>query len=92
MRYIHFFGDAGYCGTDYHCFDVFPDSTSNEVLDALSADMCYDNADSYEYLYTDWGDFESEEDRETYYSNTNSFWKEVSQEEYDKLKEEYGHA
>lgn len=33
MRYIHFFGDSGYSGTDYHEFMSFEDDIADIFLD-----------------------------------------------------------
>lgn len=91
MRHIHFYGDAGYYGTDYHIFDVFPAETPDEFLEATAADYARDNADGYEYLDTGWdNDFEDEDAREAYYENVTGYWEEVTPQEYEKLMEEYG--
>lgn len=94
MRYIHFFGDNGYCGTDYHHFEAFPDSASDNFLNGVSDDMAHDNAESYSYLATGWdGSFESEEEEEQYYQDAlaNCVWEELSKEQWDELKEMYGY-
>lgn len=91
MRYIHFFGDAGFCGTDYHYFKKFTDDTSNNVLDEISENYRQDNAESFEYLATGWdGDFEDEQERESYYEGANGAWEELpTKDEYEKMREDY---
>lgn len=91
-RYIHFYGSAGYFGTDYHNFDAFPEDTSDAFLDGVSSDMAYDCAESYSYLATGWDDdFKSEEDREQYFKDAMDYcgWTELSKEEWEDLKEDY---
>lgn len=88
MRYIHFWGSNGYCGTDYHELREFDDNISDEEIAEISADMAYDCAESYSYLATGWDDdFESEE----YFENAVGYcgWTEVSAEEYEELMEDY---
>lgn len=90
MRYIHFWGDAGICGTDYHYFMEFPDDTSDEAIDDISEDFRYDNAESFEYLALGWGnDFQDENERDDYYDNADGSWEELTKEDYDKIKEDY---
>lgn len=91
MRYIHFYGDAGYCGTDYHYFEEYPDDTEDSELDATSEQSCYENAESFEYLATGWdGDFEDEAERQAYYDGACGYWEELSKEEWEAKKEDYG--
>lgn len=90
MRYIHFFGNTGYCGTDYHYFNEYTDDFPDAILNQISEDYRIDNASSYEYLATGWDDdFEDDEEEEAYYAEAEGYWEEVSKEEYEKLKEEY---
>lgn len=91
MRYIHFYGSAGYCGTDYDDFQVFDSNIGDSELNQISEDMAYDCAQSYSYLHTGWEeDFENEEDEEQYYENAMSYcgWEELSKKEWEKKKEE----
>lgn len=91
MRYIHFYGDAGYCGTDYHIFDTYPDDTSDTQIENDSDDHRRNNASGFEYLETGWdGEFEDEEAYEAYYENATGYWDELSEKEYEQLKEDYG--
>jgi len=92
MKYIHFFGNAGFCGTDYHEFMEFEDDTPDDVIGDLSDGFAHDNAESYEYCATGWGDeFASEEDEEEYYENAANCcgWEELSKKDYEDLKEMY---
>lgn len=92
MRYIHFYGDAGTCGTDYHILDSFPDDTTDAFLEGVSSDLAYDCAQSFSYCYTGWGeDFEDEEDEAQYYDDAMSHcgWEELSEAKWKELKEEY---
>lgn len=85
MVYIKFVGGNGYCGCDweeYQAFEEFNEKEFDEILEELS----YENAESYEYIATGWGeDFETEEDREDYYDRALSEgnWFEVTEEEYE---------
>lgn len=90
-RYIHFYGDAGYCGTDYHEFQIFPDDATDAFLDGVSGDLAHSNAENYEHLATGWDDdFESEEERDCYYADAEGYWEELTQERYIEMKEDYG--
>ncbi len=44
MRYIHFFGNNGYCGTQYDEFMTFDDTTPDSIIQGISEDMAWDNA------------------------------------------------
>ena len=85
MVYIKFVGGNGYCGCDweeYQAFEEFNEKEFDEILEELS----YENAESYEYIATGWGeDFETEDDREDYYDRALSEgnWFEVTEEEYE---------
>lgn len=85
MVYIKFVGGNGYCGCDweeYQAFEEFNEKEFDEILEELS----YENAESYEYVATGWGeDFETEEEREDYYDRALSEgnWFEVTEEEYE---------
>lgn len=91
MRYIHFHGENGYCGTDYDEFEEFPDDTPDADINEISNNYGRDNAESFSYMETGWDeDFESEEAEEAYYEDALSrcYWEEVSAEEYERLKED----
>ena len=86
-RYIHFMGETPYCGTDYNDYIEFEDGTPNNVIDEYSDELCQQNAESFEYLATGWDeDWESEEERESYYENCYGSWEEISKEEYNKMR------
>lgn len=93
MRYIHFFGNSGYCGTDYHEFRIFNDDTQDMEINDLSYQFAHDNAETFTYLATGWdGDFESEEEEEQYYEDAygNCGWEEIeteTEEEFNNLEE-----
>lgn len=92
MRYIHFFGNNGYCGTDYHEFMSFEDDTTDKFIDLQSNEFAYDCADTYSYLATGWEDgFESGDEEDEYFENTiaNYGWEELSKEDWEDLKEDY---
>lgn len=99
MRYIKFFGDAGYCGTDYEEYEVFDDTVRNKELDDISEDKIRDWGEGYEYLALqgfDEDDYDSEEDMEEakadlfqdFWENCTDGWIEVSEEEYLECAEE----
>ena len=93
MRYIHFWGNAGFAGTDYDKLATFPDDTPDSHIQEYSDELAGDNAETYEYLATGWeGDFESEQEREDYYEDAlcSCGWTEVSKEEYKTLQEDFG--
>jgi len=89
MKYVHFSGNNGYCGTDYDEYVAFEDDCSeNEIYD-YSDELAYSCAESYEYLVTgSYDDFESEDDREAYYDNAMTYcgWNYCSKEEYEANK------
>lgn len=91
MRYIHFHGNAGYCGTSYDEFQAFPDDTTDEELDEVSDSLCHDNAEQFEYLHTGWdGDFEDEADHDLYYDNAEGSWDEIPDAEtFESMREDY---
>lgn len=99
MRYIKFYGNAGYCGTDYEDYEAFDDSVEDKELDDISSDKIRDWGEGYEYLATscfDEDDYATEEDAETareeliesYWEDCEDGWVEVSEEEYLENKED----
>lgn len=83
MKYVKFEGGTGYCGCDFEEYGMYLDNITDSELDAILSDMVYENALSYEHVVTGWGeDFESEEERESYYEDTDGSWEFVSKEEY----------
>ncbi len=92
MRYIHFFGDNGYCGTDYHEFREFEDNTPDSEINSLSDELADDCAQTYSHLATGQGDtFESEDEEQEYYENavSNCGWEELDRETWKQMKEDY---
>lgn len=92
MRYIHFFGDSGYCGTDYHEFREFKDSATDREIDMESDELAYEYAESYVHLAIDWNDTLEPEDAEReYYENamSNGDWEELDKETWENLREDY---
>lgn len=87
MKYIHFYGNAGFCGTHYDEFLELDDDVPDSEIDDVSINFALDNADSYR-----WGEnFASEEEEQQYFEDAvgNSGWVEVSEEEFENLKELY---
>lgn len=81
-RYIVITLSNGYCGCDKTEYVIFPEGTTDSEIEAYIEDEIVDYAESYSCMATGWeGDFESEEDEETYYDNINSNWREVTKEE-----------
>lgn len=88
MRYIKFEGSAPYCGTDFETVAIFEDDTPDGVINEYADNLAHDNGESYEYLATGWdGEFESEEDEESYYDDCECSWTEVTKEEYERIRE-----
>ena len=84
MKYIKFYGGNGYCGCDFEQYEAYEDDVTEEALAEIAYDLANDNAQSYEYIATGWDeDFESEEERESYYENIEYGWEEVTKEEYE---------
>ena len=70
MKYVRFYGNNGYCGTDYEEYVAFED----DVL-----------AEDYEYMKDAWSpEYVSEEDEQWYYDNAieHCGWDYCSEEEY----------
>lgn len=89
MKYVHFSGSNGYCGTDYDEYMAFEDDYSENEICEYSDELAHSNAESYEYMETGWdSDFESEDDREAYYDDAMTYcsWDYCSKEEYEANK------
>ena len=93
MRYIKFYGSAGFCGTDEEVYDLFLDETTDEELDDVAEEKYRELGESYEYLATqeyDEEDYETVEDFEEaldqaiewYWEDVYVGWEEVTEEEY----------
>lgn len=87
MIYVRFFGGNGYCGCDYEEYHAYDnDDVTEAELEQIAVDMAYENAEQYEYVVTGWQeDWESEEDRESYYDDALSYcgWEYCSKGEYE---------
>lgn len=86
MIYVRFYGGNGYCGCDYEEYEAFSDNYPVDMIDDYSNELAYDNAETFEYVVTGWGeDWESEEDRDWYYETALDYcgWDYCSQEEYE---------
>lgn len=84
MKYVHFSGSNGYCGTDYDEYVMFDDDCPESEIENYSAELAYRCAEEFEYLAY-WND---EEDVEIYYENALSYcgWDYCTEEEYLKNK------
>lgn len=83
MKYVRFTAETPYCGTTIDEYQFFDDNITDEELGEIASEIIYHNAESFEYLATGWGeDFESEEDRESYYQDCTGGWDIISEEEY----------
>jgi hypothetical protein len=93
MKYIKFFGSAGFCGTDEEVYDLFLDGITDEELDDTAEEKRRELGESYEYLATqgyDEEDYDIEDDFEEaldqaiewYWENVSVGWEEVTEEEY----------
>lgn len=89
-KYIRFYGDAGYCGTDYEEIMIFEDPTEDE-LEREAWDICVDNALMYDLgEYVDPDDFETDEEyeeayaeaEEEYLSHCSCGWEETTEDAY----------
>lgn len=86
MKYVRFYGGNGYCGCDYEYYEEFPDDIPESELNIISQDYAYENAESFEYVVTGWGEsWESPEDRDDYYDSIFDYcgWDYCSQEEFE---------
>ena len=85
IKYYHLSGGNGYYGCDWDEYVAFDDDVSMDEIEDYANNLAYENAESYEYVATGWGeDFESEEDRNGYYDYVSDYtnWKEITEEEY----------
>ena len=93
MRYIKFFGNAGFCGTSVEIYDLFLDEMTDEELNDLADEKYQELGELYEYLATqeyDEEDYDTQEDFEEalnqaiewYWEDVYVGWKEVTEEEY----------
>lgn len=93
MKYYRFISTTPYCGTDSYDYFSFENDPTNAELEELADELCYNNANSYEYLVHGWhsdpvGDGEMTEEEyeasiENYYADCSCTWEEISQEEFE---------
>ena len=93
MKYYHFISTTPYCGTESHDYFSFENDPTNAELEELADELCYNNANSYEYLVHGWGadpvgdgemtEEEYEESIDNYYADCSWICEEISQEEFE---------
>ena len=83
MVYVKFSGGNGYCGCDFEEYEAYDHEVDDDFLNEVLDELVRDNGESFEYVATGWdNDFESEEERESYYSNCSGSWEIITEEEY----------
>ena len=89
MFYFKFTASTPYCGTELTTYQKFENRPTDAELDEIAEYIARDNAESFEYLVTGWGDdnFEDEEEEakalELYYEDCFCDWKEIDEEEFE---------
>jgi len=84
-RYIKFIVGTPYIGTEETIYEIYSGDTTDDFLNKILEEHICNNAESYEYLATGWGeDFESEEDRDNYYADCWGEWIDMTKEEFEK--------
>ena len=89
MKYVKFFGNAGYVGTDYEEWAEYDDDVTEEEINTDSRYYAYDNAETFEYVAKGWDvPWNSEEECDEYYENALEYsgWSYCSKKEYDEMK------
>ena len=101
MRYIKIILDTGYCGTRDEKY-IHTDMTNGQLNEYVS-DEAAANAEQYDYMVFGWGEDaysyaqdndisieEAEQEMEDFYASAqeNSYWEEISEEEYKENMEE----
>lgn len=88
MRYFKFVADTPYCGTENEYFLECRDDITEEELNDYAEQFRFENAESFEYCATGWDDdFETEEDRQSYYEDCVCNYEEITKEEYEEIGE-----
>ncbi len=87
-RYIRFYGDAGYCGTEFEEYHLLRDVTNDDELNDMAYGYALDNAADYNWCVEDMGidlddDDEYEAAIEDAQNNLSYGWEEVTKEEYE---------
>lgn len=85
MKYYKFVADTPYCGTSMTTYEAYEKEPTEKELDDTAAELCQENAESYEYLVTGWDvdeDEDYEEELDFYYQDCTCTWVEISETEY----------
>ena len=85
MFYFRFTVDTPYCGTELVDYQKFEERPTDAELDEIAEDLAQSNAESFEYLATDWSDGRCEDTvaLENYYADCTGTWEEITEEEYN---------
>ena len=91
MVYIKIVASTPYCGTELIEYKEFEERPTDAELDEMTEDLARNNAESFEYLVTGWGeDYFDDEDEaaealENYYADcfAESGWVEITREEFE---------
>ena len=75
MKYVKFFVDTMFCGTENTEVREYPDDTPESQIECDGMDFAENNADSYSYLI-------DEEDKNAYEESIDYNWEYISEEEY----------
>lgn len=90
MKYYAFKGSTPYCGTEFEAYVAVDDEVTEKELADYAEELAIGQADSFEYLVTGWNNENEydEEDLEYFRNDTieNTYWEEISEEEYEVLK------
>lgn len=83
-RYIKFIVGTPYTGTEDTIYEIYSGDTTDSFLNEILEEYISDNAESYEYLATGWCEgFESEEDRDNYYTDCWGKWIEITRQDFE---------
>lgn len=89
MIYVHFYGNAGYEGSEYSVYRAYADNMTEPELGLESYDFAYDNARDLVFIETKgkWP-WKTKVEREAYFEKAieNRFWEYCSEEEYNNNK------
>lgn len=90
MYYYHFVADTPFIGTDSHYFLEFLTPLSQAGIDDQCEEYKIENAESYSYMVTGWGEECTEEEMDDYYGNCSCYCEQITDpEEWEELQEEY---
>jgi hypothetical protein len=93
MKYYVFKGSTPYCGTDFEAYVAVGDEVTERELADYAEELAMSQVDNFEYMIT--GLFNEneydEEDLERFRNDTleNTYWEEISEEEYKAESERY---